>query len=97
MEVELFWNRWLCYVKMLADNNLHTDGQSYVQCGIAKKAKSSNEVALVHSSLTAVAINGFIASLELKGVCLLVFLLFLHKSYCSFTLFYWSVYVVNSV
>ena len=58
---------------MLADNHLHAGGQSFVQCGIAKRAKSSNEVALVHSSLSAIAINSFIASLELKGVCLLVF------------------------
>ena len=38
-----------------------------MQCGIAKQAKISKEVALVHSSLSAIAINGFISSLELKG------------------------------
>ncbi|XP_024403293.1 histidine kinase 1 [Physcomitrium patens] len=42
-------------------------GQAFVQCGISKQARTTNEVALVHSSLSAIAINSFIASLELKG------------------------------
>lgn len=45
-----------------------TGGQAFVQCGISKRAKSSKEVALIHSSLSAIAINDFIASLELKGM-----------------------------
>ncbi|KAG0563103.1 hypothetical protein M758_8G004400 [Ceratodon purpureus] len=44
-----------------------TSGQAFVQCGISKQARASNEVALVHSSLSAIAINSFISSLELKG------------------------------
>lgn len=51
----------------MADNNVHAGGQAFVQCGISKQARTTNEVALVHSSLSAIAINSFIASLELKG------------------------------
>ncbi|XP_024358846.1 histidine kinase 1 isoform X2 [Physcomitrium patens] len=44
-----------------------TSGQAFVQCGISKQARATKEVALVHSSLSAIAINSFISSLELKG------------------------------
>lgn len=55
------------YLWHVADANLHAGGQAFVQCGISKQARASNEVALVHSSLSAIAINSFISSLELKG------------------------------
>lgn len=60
---------------MVADSNVHVGGQAFVQCGISKQARASNEVALVHSSLSAIAINSFISSLELKGTSSFIVLL----------------------
>jgi hypothetical protein len=45
-----------------------TGGQAFVLCAIRKQAKSSKEIAMIHSALSAVAINDFISSLDLKGV-----------------------------
>jgi hypothetical protein len=45
-----------------------TGGQAFVLCAIRKQAKSSKEIAMIHSALSAGAINDFISSLDLKGV-----------------------------
>lgn len=44
-----------------------TAKQAFIQCAIPVRAHSTKEIAVVHSGHSAVAINNFISSLDLKG------------------------------